>query len=84
MVPVAGRLVARGTWHVPPRERLAKIFARPTGQTEGTADPKLTGHTQVAQLKILCGVAVPVGPGCTRQGSQMIFFDMGSSGSRKL
>ena len=29
MVPVAGRPAACGTWHVPPRKGLPKIFSRP-------------------------------------------------------
>ena len=45
MVPVAGRPAARGSWHVPPRETLQKNSHAPTGQKEGTADPKLAGHT---------------------------------------
>ena len=45
MVPVAGRPAARGSWHVPPRESLQKNSHAPTGRTEGTADPKLAGHT---------------------------------------
>ena len=45
MVPVGGRSAARGSWHVPPRESLQKKSHAPTGQTEGTADPKLAGHT---------------------------------------
>ena len=45
MVPIRGRLAARGTWHVPPREDLQKDVDAPTGQTGGATDVKLTGHT---------------------------------------
>ena len=33
------------TWHVPPRQGLLKNSHTTTGQTGGTTDPKLTGHT---------------------------------------
>ena len=46
MVLIWGRSEARGTWHVPPRQSLLKKNLHPpTGQTGGTTDPKLTGHT---------------------------------------
>ena len=36
MVPVAGRPAACGTWHVPPRKGLPKIFSRPWGSNGGS------------------------------------------------
>ena len=48
MVPIRGRLVARGTWHVSPREGLQQFISAPTGQTGCATDLKLTGHTLTA------------------------------------
>ena len=44
MVPVMGRLVAHGTWHIPLREGMQKFSRAPGGQTRGSAEPKLAGY----------------------------------------
>ena len=67
MAPVPGRTAARGTWHVPPREGLQKVVDAPTGQTGGTADPKLAGHTYTIPTCVLLWLPVVWGAGCTRQ-----------------
>ena len=48
MVPVMGRLVAHGTWHMPLREGLQKFSRAPGGQTRGSTEPKLAGHMHAA------------------------------------
>ena len=48
MVPVMVRLVANGTWHMPPREGLQKCSRAPGGQTRGSTEPKLAGHMHAA------------------------------------
>ena len=68
MVPVAGRPAARGSWHMPPRESLQKKSHAPTGQTEGTANPKLAGRTCTSPTWVLLGLPLQRGAGCTRQG----------------
>ena len=101
MAPIRGRPAARGTWHVPPREGLQKVVDAPTGQTGGTADPKLAGHTYTTPTCKAClapydlmswgavctcsafVVAVPVWCRLHARGEEN-FFDMGSSGLRKL
>ena len=68
MAPFRGRPAARGTWHVPPREGLQKVVdAPPTGQTGGTPDPKLAGHTYTTPTCVLLLLPFLWGPGCTRQ-----------------
>ena len=83
MAPVRGRPAARGTWHVPPREGLQKVVDAPTGQTGGTPRSE-TGRSHV-HYPNLCAfvVAVPVGCRLHAPGEEN-FFDMGSSGVRKL
>ena len=66
MAPVSGRTAARGTWHVPPREGLQKDVDAPTGQTGGTADPKLAGHTYTTPICVLLGLPFLCGACCTR------------------
>ena len=84
MAPVPGRSAARGTWHVPQREGLQKVVDAPTGQTGGTADPKLAGHTYV-HYPNLCAFVVAGGVGCRLHAPEAEnFFDMGSSDFRKL
>ena len=68
MAPIQGRPAARGTWHVPPREGLQKVVDAPTGQTGGTADPKLAGHTYTTPTCVLLWLPFLWGAGCTRQG----------------
>ena len=48
MVPIMGRLVAHGTWYMPPREGLQKNSRAPGGQTRGSTEPKLAGHMDAA------------------------------------
>ena len=48
MVPVMGRLVAHGTWHMPPREGLQAFSRAPGGQTRGPTEPKFAGHMHAA------------------------------------
>ena len=67
MVPVPGRTAARGTWHVPPRGGLQKDVDAPTGQTGGTADPKLAGHTYTTSACVPLWFPFLRGAGCTRQ-----------------
>ena len=83
LVPVGGRLMARDTWHVPPCKGLQKNSHAPTGQTEGTADPKLAGRTCYHPNLSAFGVAVPERRRLHALGEES-FFDMGSSGFRKL
>ena len=81
MATVPGRTATRGTWHVPPREGLQKFVDPPTGRTGGTADPKLAGHT----YPNLCAFVVAVSVWCRLHAPEAEhFFDMGSSGLRKL
>ena len=68
MVPVAGRLETRGTWHVPPREVLQKVAHAPTGQTGGTTEPKLARHTHITPTCVLLWLPFLWGARCTRQG----------------
>ena len=67
MVPVAGRLETRGTWHVPPREVLQKVAHAPTGQTGGTTEPKLARHTHITPTCVLLELPFLWSAGCTRQ-----------------
>ena len=76
MAPIRGRPAARGTWHVPPREGLQKVVDAPTGQTGGTADPKLAGHTYTTPPCVLLWLPVVWGAGCTRQ-SRKTFLTWG-------
>ena len=83
MVPVAGRLVARGSWHVPPRESLQKKIAR-TYRSNGGHRGSQTSRSYVYHPNLSAfGVAVPEGRRLHAPGEEN-FFDMGSSGSRKL
>ena len=76
-MPVAGRRAARGTWHVPPREGLPKIFEQPYRSHGGhhrseTRRP----HANCTNLKSIGG-AVPVG--CQRHapGAKKLFLTWG-------
>ena len=66
-MPIQGRLVARGTWHVPPREGLQKYVDAPTGQAGGATNVKLTGHTHTTPASNPFGVPFLWGASCTRQ-----------------
>ena len=66
-MPIQGRLVARGTWHVPPREGLQKYVDAPTGQAGGATNVKLTGHTHTTPAQNPFGVPFLWGASCTRQ-----------------
>ena len=68
MAPVPGRLAARGTWHVPPREGLQKVVDAPTGQMGGNTKPRLAGHTYTTPTCVLLWLPFLWGAGCTRQG----------------
>ena len=58
---------ARGTWHAPPRIPLQKVVHAPTGQTEGTTDPKLAGYTYTTPTCVLLWLPLLWGARCTRQ-----------------
>ena len=83
MVPVAGRPAARGTWHVPPREGLPKISARPWRSNGGNRRAQTRrSHAYRTNLKSIGG-AISVGCRLHAPGPESL-FDVGSSGSRKL
>ena len=83
MVPVAGRPAARGSWHVPPRESLQKKIAR-TYRPNGGHRRSQTSRSYVYHPNLSAfGVAVPEGRRLHAPGEEN-FFDVGSSGSRKL
>ena len=85
MAPVPGRPAARGTWHVPPRESLQKVVDAPTGQTDGTTKPILAGHTYTTPTCVLLWLPFLCGAGRRLHApGEENFFDMGSSGLRKL
>ena len=74
------------TWHVARAVRVKvcnKDVDAPTGQTGGTADPKLEGHTYTTPS--LCAIVVSVPVGCRLHAPEAEnFFDIGSSSLRKL
>ena len=83
IAPIRGRPAARDTWHLPPREGLQKDVDAPTGQTGGTPDPE-TGRSHV-HYPNLCAFVLVGGVGCRLHApGEENFFDMGSSGLRKL
>ena len=83
MVPVGGPSMARGSWHVPPRESLQKKFTR-TYRSNGGHRRSQTSRSYVYHSNLSAfGVAVPEGRRLHALGEEN-FFDMGSSGSRKL
>ena len=81
MVPVAGRPAARGTWHVPPREGLPKIFEQPY-RSHGGHHRSETRRSHAYCTNQL-GVPFQWGASCTRQGRRSC-FDVGSSGESEL
>ena len=73
MVPVAGGPAARGTWHVPPREGLPKIFEQPY-RSHGVHHRSETrrSHAYCTNLKSIGG-AVPVGCQLHAPGAKKLF-----------
>ena len=83
MVPVAVRPAARDTWHVPPRESLQKKFAR-TYRSNGGHRRCQTRRSYVYHPNLSAfATAVPEGRRLHAPGAAK-FFDVGSSGLRKL
>ena len=48
-------------------------FTAPTGQTKGTAGPKLAGHTYTTAICVLFGLPFLWGAGCARQDRKTLF-----------
>ena len=73
LVPVAGRPAARGTWHVPPREGLPKIFEQPYRSHGGHHRSETRrSHAYCTNLKSIGG-AVPVGCQLHAPGAKKLF-----------
>ena len=73
MVPVVGRPAARGTWHVPPRKGLPKIFEQPYRSHGGAP---LIPNSQVTrvlhQLKIHWGCRSSGVPAARARGEEAV------------
>ena len=73
MVPVTGRPAARGTWHVPPREGLPKIFEHPYRSHEGAPQIRNSQVTRVLyQLKIRWGCRSCGVPAACARGEEAV------------
>ena len=73
LVPVAGRPAARGTWHVPPREGLPKIFEQPYRSHGGAPQIRNSQVTRVLhQLKIHWGCRFSGVPAARASGEEAV------------
>ena len=73
MVPVAGRSPARGTWHVPPRKGLPKIFEQPLQVTRGAPQIRNSQVTRILhQLKIQWGCRSSGVPAARARGEEAV------------
>ena len=73
LVPVAGRPAARGTWHVPPREGLPKIFEQPYRSHGGAPQIRNSQVTRVLhQHKIHWGCRFSGVPAARARGEEAV------------
>ena len=73
MVPVAGRSPARGTWHMPPRKGLPKIFEQPYRSHGGHHRSETRrSHAYCTNLKSIGGAVSSGVPAARARGEEAV------------